>query len=62
MKMDMVMQDGVRHGRKTCGAHSIKEKDLKELFVSAYNEAINYKSNSGDLGVLKNAGACRARA
>ena len=43
----------VRHGRKCCGAHSIKEKDLKELFVSAYNEATNYKSNSGDLSVLE---------
>ena len=30
-----------------------KGKDLKELFVSAYNEAINYKSNSGDLSVLE---------
>ena len=32
----------VQNGRKYCGGHTIREKDFKELFLSAYNEAVKY--------------------
>jgi hypothetical protein len=32
----------VQHGRKYCGGHNIREKDLKRLFLSAYNEASDF--------------------
>lgn len=37
-------QTYVKQGRKYCSAHTIREKDLKEIFLSAYNQAASYKS------------------
>jgi DNA invertase Pin-like site-specific DNA recombinase len=32
----------IQEGRKHCGGHNIREKDLKMLYLSAYNEAARY--------------------
>lgn len=37
-------QTYIQHGRKYCGGHNIREKDLQQLFLSAYTEAAQYES------------------
>ena len=37
-------QTYIQHGRKYCGGHNIREKDLQELFLSAYTEAAKFES------------------
>lgn len=36
-------QTYIQHGRKYCGGHNIREKDLQALFLSAYKEAARYE-------------------
>jgi len=36
----------IQNGRKYCGGHNIREKDLLELFLSAYNEASRFVDNT----------------
>ncbi len=33
----------IQRGRKYCGGHNIREKDFLSLFLSAYNEAADFK-------------------
>jgi DNA invertase Pin-like site-specific DNA recombinase len=42
----------LQYGRKYCGGHSIREKDLKEIFLSAYNEAARFEDRASQAGIL----------
>jgi DNA invertase Pin-like site-specific DNA recombinase len=40
------------HGRQYCGGHNIRENDLLELFLSAYNEAAKYENQDDPTVIL----------
>lgn len=51
-KWQWVDQTYLQQGREHCKGHSIREKDLHALFLSAYNEAAEFISDTDEVGNL----------